>query len=253
MSEEQVERGSSRDPDRSSARDADQLDVLVVDDDPAMRELLAEIIQRQGHRAVVVDAAEKGLELLPHWTFQVAFLDHNLPGMQGVILAEYLRRSNPDMILALVTGEDNPKLERKARELKVVFIAKPFEVARIARVLDSYVEQAKERAGERARREAPDYEPPIGRYAGELRECFGIPKVPDRVADRVASTVQRCLHNLRSASRYTERDRVVALSGLLAAKLLGVDLPTTSEGLSLYEEYDRLMQEHGRRTEFGAA
>ena len=33
---------------------------------------------------------------------------------------------------------------------------------------------------------------------------------------------------------------------------LGVKLPKTSAGLTLYEEYDRLMDMHGRRMEFSA-
>jgi CheY-like chemotaxis protein len=229
----------------------DQLHVLVVDDDPAMRELFTEIIHRDGHMAVTAESAEKALELLPLWTFQIALLDQNLPGMEGLLLGEYLRRSNPDMIIALVTGEDDPRIERHAKELCVTFIAKPFENADIKRVIESYVERAKDRALERQQRGDPDFEPPIGRFASELPECFGIPKVPERVTDRLIGTVQRCLHNLRSVTRYSERDRVVALSGLLTARVLGVDLPRTTAGLTLFEEYDRLMHEHGRRTEFG--
>src|SRR5690606_5986793 len=193
---------------------------------------------------------EKALEVLPRWTFQVAFLDQNLPGMEGLLLGEYLRRSNPDMILALVSGQDDPRVARRTRELSVAFIAKPFDNARIKAVLDDYVAAAKERAAQRAHRAEPDFGPPIGEYASDLDACFGIPKVPSRVGDRVIGTVQRSLNNLRSVSRYSERDRVIALSGLLTARVLGLDLPRASNGLTLYEEYDRLMQQHGRRTEF---
>jgi CheY-like chemotaxis protein len=228
----------------------EQLNVLVVDDDRAMRELLTEIIHREGHQAIVTASAEEALELLPIWSFQLAFLDQNLPGIEGLLLGEYLRRSNPDMILALVTGEDDPRVEKRSKELSVTFIAKPFDNAEIHRVLESYIERARERAADRAQRGEPDFEPPIGRFASELHDCFGIPKVPPRIGERLTSTVQRCLNNLRSVSRYTERDRVVALSGLLTARVLGVDLPRASNGLTLYEEYDRLMQHHGRRTEF---
>src|SRR5262249_25947737 len=155
------------------------------------------------------ESAEKGLELLLVWTFQVAFLDQRLPGMEGVLLGEYLRRSNPHMVIALVTGEDDTKLEKRVRELGVTFIAKPFEPDAIVGVLDTYLEIARVEAELRSQRAAPDFEPPIGRYADELTDTFGIPKIPDRVAERLVATVQRCLHNLRSKSRYTERERVV--------------------------------------------
>jgi CheY-like chemotaxis protein len=232
---------------------SDQINILVVDDDEMMRRLLAEIIQRAGHLPVTAESAERALEMLPLWTFQIALLDQSLPGMEGLLLGEYLRRSNPDMIIALVTGEDDPRLEKRTRDIGVTFIAKPFDNAEIQAVIASYVERAKERAIERQKHGDEDFEPPIGRFAAELPECFGIPKIPDRVTDRLVGTVQRCLHNLRSVTRYSERDRVVALSGLLTARVLGVDLPRTTAGLTLFEEYDRLMHEHGRRTEFGRA
>jgi hypothetical protein len=50
--------------------------------------------------------------------------------------------------------------------------------------------------------------------------------------------------------RYTERDRVLALAGLLSARVLGIDLPKTQSGHSLYQEYDQIMVQQGRRTEF---
>lgn len=229
----------------------DQLNVLVVDDTTAMRELLVEIVHRAGHQAISAESSEKALELLPVWTFQVAFLDHNLPGMEGLLLGEYLRRSNPSMLIALVTGEDDPRLERRTRELSVTFIAKPFQNEQIHRVLETYAELARERAERRATEDGADFEPPIARFAQDLPESFGIPKVPGRISERLVGTLQRSLNNLRSHSRFNERDRVVALSGLLTARVLNIDLPRTKTGLTLFQEYDRLMESRGRRTEFG--
>lgn len=227
-----------------------QLNILVIDDDPAMRTLLVDIIQKREHQVVVAESAEEGLELLPFWTFQVAFLDHNLPGMEGVVLGEYLRRNNTDMTIAMVTGSDDPRIEKKSRDLALRFIPKPFSVEAILRVIDDTVEAARERDERRQRGEDPDFEPPIARFVEDIEGCYGIPKVPSRIQGRLIETLKRSLNNLRTASRYTERDRVVALSGLLTARVLGVDLPRSSAGRTLYEEYDELMKERGRRTEF---
>ncbi|MEM9191296.1 MAG: response regulator, partial [Myxococcota bacterium] len=229
----------------------EQLNVLVVDDDEGVRRLLVDIIQKRDHQVVTVDTAEKGLELLPVWTFQIAFLDHNLPGMEGLLLGEYLRRSNPDMTIALVTGTDDPRLEKQASALSLTFIPKPFAVNDILRLVDEYVSAAKKRDAARHDISDLDFVPPIARYKDEIGDSFGIPKVPNRIEGRIVETVKRCLQNLRSASRYTERERVVALSGLLSARVLGIALPRTSGGRTLYEEYDHIMVERGRRREFG--
>jgi hypothetical protein len=43
---------------------------------------------------------------------------------------------------------------------------------------------------------------------------------------------------------------VAALSGLVTATVLGLELPTVGEGRTLYEEYDSIMKKRGRRPEF---
>ena len=98
--------------------------------------------------------------------------------------------------------------------------------------------------------EDEDFAPPIARHANELAEAFTMPGVPSRIEDRLVETIKRCLSDLRTVGRYTERDRVLALSGLLAARVLGVRLPRAPSGRTYFEEYDALMRQHGRRPEF---
>jgi CheY-like chemotaxis protein len=229
---------------------AEQLNVLIIDDDPDVRNLLVEIVNRREHQAVAVESAEEGLELLPYWTFQVAFLDQHLPGMEGLLLGEYLRRNNRDMMIALITGQPDKKLERRSEQLSIRFIPKPFKVQNIFDVLDDYVAGAAERAKQRRHQEDDDYCPPIAEYVAELGDCYSVPNVPNRVEERLVQTIKRALNDLHSDSRYTERDRVIALAGLLAAKVLSVDLPKSASGGTLFEEYDELMCAHGRRREF---
>ena len=109
----------------------DQLNILVIDDDEAMRHLLVDIVTRSGHQAVPAASAEAGLETLPYWTFQVAFIDHKLPGMEGLVLGEYLRRNNADMTIALITGESDQRLLRQTKALNITFVSKPFDVRQI--------------------------------------------------------------------------------------------------------------------------
>lgn len=230
----------------------EQLNVLVIDDDPAMVRLLSDIVHRVEHLVVTATSAEEGLELLPFWTFQVAFIDHQLPGMDGLVLGEYLRRNNPDMTIALVTGDDDKKLMRRSRDLQIVHIAKPFVVEDILRVMDDYVAAATERRQQRLHQRDDNYAPQLAPHVDDLASAFAIPNVPSRIKDRLIETTKRSLNNLRSAGRYTERDRVLALSGLITARVLGIDLPKASSDRTLYEEYDELMREQGRRPEFSS-
>jgi len=229
----------------------DELNILVIDDDDALRALLVDIVTKSGHIAVPASSAEQGLELLPYWTFQVALIDQRLPGMEGLVLGEYLRRNNQDMTIALITGEDDPRLPKKTRDLSIRFVKKPFDVNEIRDLFADSLRAAEARAAERLSHSDPDFSPPIARYAPEIAQSFEIPGVPERIETRLATTIKRCLFDLRSVSRYTEKNRVLALAGLLTARVLGVALERLPSGRTPFEEYDALMTEHGRRTEFG--
>ncbi len=229
---------------------SDPLNVLVLDDDQDTRNLLLDVVSRHGQEVVLAASAEEALELLPFWTFQVALLDHNLPGIEGLVVGEFFRRNNPDMMIALVTGEVDTRLEKRTRDLGIRFIRKPFAIAEVVSLLDDYRALADERQAERLRRTDPAFAPVFRGQIADLGECYGITGVSERVATKLAATIRRCLHDLRAVSRYTERDRVLALSGLLAARVLGVELPRTPGGATLFEEYDAIMRARGRRTEF---
>ncbi len=230
----------------------EELHVLVIDDDDAVLDLLVKIVTAEGHVALGARSAEEGLALLPAWTFQVAFIDQHLPGMDGLMLGEYLRHNNPDMTIALVTADDAARLKRQSADLGITYIHKPFRVPAVVAVLDAYRAAAAERARVRREETAADFAPPIATYVADLADAFSVPHVPSRVEERLCDGIKRSLNNLRTTARYSERDRVLALSGLLAASVLGIRLPRASSGRSLFEEYDDLMTSHGRRPEFAA-
>ena len=143
-----------------------------------------------------------------------------------------------------------PRIERRSRDLALKFMPKPFNISEALAVVDEYVASARERETRRRHSADPSFDPPLGAFTEEIAESFALPKVSDRVEDGLAQTIKRCLNNLTTAARYNERDRVMALSGLLTARVLGVSLPRAKSGITLFEEYDRLMLERGRRREF---
>lgn len=226
----------------------DGLYALVVDDDVDMRRLMSSILLEHGHFAVAASSAEEALAALPLYTFHLAYLDHNLPGMEGLVLGEFLRKNNPHMEAALVTASDDPELEQQAVAVELRFIKKPFDVSELLELPARYIERAHQR-----RIEEPAtgefFVPEFCEFADELSAHFDLPSVPDRISRRLCQKIADAMSNLRSRNRYTERDRVAALSGLITARVLGVRLPK-SGGVSLYDEFDDIMESRGRRTEF---
>lgn len=231
------------------ADDPSQLNILVIDDDEDMRQLLIEILLPEQHQVFAAGSAEEGLQLLPYTTFHVAFLDQNLPGMEGLVLGEYLRKNNPEMTIALVTGADDPKLTRLGEAHDIRVIAKPFEVREIFEVIDGHKNSPRpslDAPGPVAQRR-----PSLVGATALLREAFEDVNVPDRLAERLARVVRARLAELRTERRYDESDRIVAYAGLVAMRVLGVDAARGPGGQTLHEEYDALMERHGLERAFG--
>ncbi|MFO0747314.1 MAG: response regulator [Myxococcota bacterium] len=235
-------------------RDQGYLTVLVIDDDPELRELVQTVVIHEGHQAISVGSAEAGLELLPLNTFDVAFLDHRLPGMEGLVLGEYLHKNNPEMEVALVTGDASERLVRMAEARGLTVIAKPFEIEELVKVLETAVKRQKaaQRAAE-ALTKAPGSDGPIDLAPAfpHLAELFDLPGVPQRLTDLLGRRVRESLEVLQLHDPHDEKARTVAYSGIVAAQVLGLKLPHTKHGVSYADWYDQLMAESGRPSAFG--
>ncbi len=116
--------------------------ILIVEDEPAIAELLAINLEFAGHRAVRAIDAEQALAMIQHELPDLILLDWMLPGMPGVRLAEKLRaeectREIP-IIMLTARGDEADKvrgLETGADD----YITKPFSpkelIARIKAVM----------------------------------------------------------------------------------------------------------------------
>ena len=224
--------------------------VLVVDDDPGIRELLVEVVSKMGHQAVPAGSAEEILKLLPYWHFNVAFIDHHLPGMEGIVLGEYLARSSESLRVIIVTGANDENLEERCDTLGMSLLRKPFKISVIEDVLEEVTRAVIDSAGSRENQSSDNFAPRISGFADALTGRFDIPSAPNRIESRLLEIIKRSLNNLRSEHRFTEEDRVTAYSGLITARVLGLKLPKAPSGKTLYEEYDAIMEEHGLRVEF---
>lgn len=236
-------------------RDQGFLTVLVVDDDPQIRELVSRIVLGAGHQVVTAGSAEAGLEQLPYHVFDVAILDHRLPGMEGMVLGEYLHRNNPLMEVALMTGDPDPRLHRVAEAAGLELFEKPFDVDDIERLLARAVKRDLARAEAQTPAAAdPSQGGPVDLmpHFAALPEAFASPSVPSRIEELLSRRVREALEQIRYRGGFDERARAIAYAGLIAAQVLGLRLPRTRSGTSLAQWYDELMVESGRPPAFGA-
>jgi len=102
--------------------------VLIVDDDQAIADTLAAIFRLHGYDARVAYSAEEAIESIASCVPDLALLDVNLPGMNGIDLAIVLRANHPECHLLLVSGHEKTSslLEEAAKKGHIFdILAKP--------------------------------------------------------------------------------------------------------------------------------
>jgi CheY-like chemotaxis protein len=89
------------------------LQVLLVDDDPATRDLLATMLVRRGHRVTCAEEREEAAALLVHRDYDVVCLDldlEGLDGLEGLELIDEARTRQPRLRILVETGNGNPRV-----------------------------------------------------------------------------------------------------------------------------------------------
>lgn len=106
--------------------------VMIVDDEPAIVDVLADILQDEGYDVCTCSSAEEALEHLPRVRPGAALLDVWLEGMDGITLLRQLRRRFPETGVIMMSGHGTIDTAVKAtREGAFDFIEKPFSTDKL--------------------------------------------------------------------------------------------------------------------------
>jgi PAS domain S-box-containing protein len=109
--------------------------VLMVEDEPSVREFARRVLDRAGHTLLTGDSGDEALRVAAAWEgpIDVLLTDIVMPGMHGQVLAAKLLKVRPGIRVIFMSGyaEDSiPALERLATP--AAFLAKPFSSATLA-------------------------------------------------------------------------------------------------------------------------
>lgn len=79
--------------------------ILVVDDDPEVREIVSEFLTDAGHSVVQADGGPAALRLLSEGARpDLVITDIRMPEMSGIELADRIGRDRPDLRVILISG-----------------------------------------------------------------------------------------------------------------------------------------------------
>jgi DNA-binding response OmpR family regulator len=122
--------------------------ILVVDDDPRVRDLLSRYLEGEGFTVASVENGEAMRQRMAHAAVDLVMLDLNLPGEDGLSLARELRTTS-DVAIIMITGKGDPIDRVVGLEIGADdYIPKPFELrevlARIRAVLRRMTSRSKD-------------------------------------------------------------------------------------------------------------
>jgi two-component system response regulator AtoC len=107
----------------------EQFRVLVIDDDPGIREYLQVLASRQGYRVFAAVDGEDALEGLDETRPDIVTLDAILPGMDGLETLRRLKQRLPEVPVIMLSGHGQARTIVEAMRLGASdFLRKPFEV-----------------------------------------------------------------------------------------------------------------------------
>jgi two-component system, OmpR family, KDP operon response regulator KdpE len=102
--------------------------VLVVEDEPDLREIAKIVLEEEGFAVVTASDGKAALEQVLSWKPDVVLLDMGLPVMNGEEFVEALRAEMSEPPLLIVMSAAGTISERAARLGATACVAKPFDL-----------------------------------------------------------------------------------------------------------------------------
>ena len=124
---------TSSEPDEGDALSADPIRILVVDDEPTVREVCAAMLRHLGHEVVTASGGEEALQLLDGISLVVC--DLSMPGMSGDELFGHVQVRRPGLPFVLSTGYDVANAGVRGDQGYAGFLHKPYALRELAAVV----------------------------------------------------------------------------------------------------------------------
>ncbi len=214
----------------------DQKHLLLVDDEDALRQVVAERLAEEGFDVTQAADGEAALKALDGFAFDVIISDLRLPGVDGRQVIDAALSRYPGIVAIVVTGYGTVKdavdvIKRGAAD----FIAKPFQFDELMHVLSNALEQKRLKSENAYLHQQLDERFGLGSMAGKSAPMRALFQLIETVAPTTATIlisgetgtgkemVARAIH--QTSPRHRERFVAINVSAipetLLDAELFG--------------------------------
>ncbi|PYT26716.1 MAG: hypothetical protein DMG58_21885 [Acidobacteria bacterium] len=125
------------------------LTILVVEDEPIVRNIIMKSLVREDYRVLEADSAAEALEVSQTFsgTIDLLIADHTLKTMTGRQVAEQIRQSRPRLKVLHISGLSLEKLEQDGGLMTgAEFLAKPFSPKTLVKKVDQILSKPQDRS-----------------------------------------------------------------------------------------------------------
>jgi CheY-like chemotaxis protein len=116
--------------------------VLVIEDEPLIRDIYSEFLELMGHEADVAANGREGLGRFDPLIHKIVVTDFLMPGLTGLEIAEAIRARSHTSPVVLISGSAEQPDERRAAQAGLLFLRKPISFAQFKATLAAVLEPA---------------------------------------------------------------------------------------------------------------
>lgn len=110
--------------------------ILIVDDEESLRETFSEILSTEGYEVSIAKDGYEAIEKIKNDTYQVAFLDIKMPGINGVETFKEIKKIDPNVVIFMMTAYSQQELiEEALKEGAYGCLSKPIDFQQIEEIV----------------------------------------------------------------------------------------------------------------------
>jgi heterodisulfide reductase subunit A len=110
--------------------------ILIVDDEPIVRESLRDWLAYAGYDVTITETGEAARKLIEEQKYGLLILDVRLPGKTGLKTLSELKERYPDIKAVIITAYPTPELAEEARQLGAIdYLSKPVVPAELEKII----------------------------------------------------------------------------------------------------------------------
>ncbi|MET0379098.1 MAG: sigma-54 dependent transcriptional regulator [Spongiibacteraceae bacterium] len=115
-----------------------KMEILIVDDEPDIRELLEITIGRMGLKTAAAESVSRAIELLDQHDFSLCLTDMKLPDGSGIEIIQHIQRNQPHVPVAMITAFSSVETAIEALKAGAFdFVTKPIDLERLRTLINA--------------------------------------------------------------------------------------------------------------------